>query len=111
MAVSVYILIWLVPCIILSLAIGGHVGYGFAPRRHGKLLVAPFSVRPLPGAPVSTPLRWREVRPGLDIRRFTIRSVPRRLRSMKRDPLRDVLTTRPDLAKVLDRLEGRLGAS
>ena len=31
----------------------------------GKLLAAPFSARPLPGAPVSMPLRWDEVRPGL----------------------------------------------
>jgi hypothetical protein len=27
----------------------------------GQQLVAPYSVRPLPGAPVATPLRWEEV--------------------------------------------------
>ena len=51
-------------------------------RSEGKLLVAPYAVRPLPGAPVSAPLRWHEVEPGLDIRRFTIRSMPRRARSL-----------------------------
>ena len=39
----------------------------------GQLIVAPFSARPLPGAPVSTPLRWSEVNERLDIRSFTVR--------------------------------------
>jgi bifunctional non-homologous end joining protein LigD len=74
----------------------------------GKLLVAPYCVRPLPGAPVSTPLRWREVEPGLDIRRFTIRSMLRRARALKADPLLPVLTESPDLLSALDTLHGRI---
>jgi bifunctional non-homologous end joining protein LigD len=70
----------------------------------GRLLVSPFCVRPFPGAPVSTPLRWREVTPKLDRGRFTIRTVPRRVRSMTRDPLLDVLGDRPDLLGALRRL-------
>ena len=74
-------------------------------NRRGQLIVAPFSVRPLPGAPVSTPLRWREVKPGLDIRRFTITSVPRRMARMGEDPLRPLLTETPDLHAALERLQ------
>jgi bifunctional non-homologous end joining protein LigD len=73
----------------------------------GRLIVAPFSVRPLPGAPVSTPLRWSEVSPELDIRRFTIANVAQRMQKLKRDPLRDVLTLQPDIGAALDRVRVR----
>ena len=87
----------------------GKVYIDYLQNRHGQLLVSPWCVRPLPGAPVSTPLRWSEVRPSLDIRRYTIRSVPRRLRSMREDPLADVLRVSPDLEHVLERLSRRFG--
>jgi bifunctional non-homologous end joining protein LigD len=74
----------------------------------GKLLVAPYSVRPLPGATVSTPLRWSEVNPRLDVRKFNIRTVPERLRRMKEDPLLPVLDVLPDLARSLELLSGRI---
>jgi bifunctional non-homologous end joining protein LigD len=45
----------------------------------GKTLVAPYSLRALPHAPVSTPLAWSEVTPRLDPRRFTLDTVRRRL--------------------------------
>lgn len=75
----------------------------------GKLLVAPYSVRPVPGATVSAPLRWTEVNQGLDIGRFTIRSLPRRLARMKDDPLAPLLTERPDIPGGLTRLAASLG--
>ncbi len=80
---------------------GGKVYVDYLQNIEGQLIVAPFSVRPLPGAPVSTPLEWREVTAKLDIRKFTIGTVPKRLERMKRDPLRDVLTTSPDLGVAL----------
>lgn len=82
----------------------GKVYIDFLQNRRGQLLVAPFSVRPVPKATVSTPLHWREVTKSLDIHRFTIRSVPRRLAQMKEDPLIPVLELRPDLAAALGRL-------
>lgn len=71
---------------------------------HGRLLVAPFSVRPLPGAPVSMPLRWREVGARLDPARYTIRNAPARLARMKGDPLAPLLREAPDWGAALARL-------
>jgi bifunctional non-homologous end joining protein LigD len=39
---------------------------------HGKTTASVYSVRPRAGAPVSTPLRWEEVRSGLDPAAFTM---------------------------------------
>jgi bifunctional non-homologous end joining protein LigD len=86
----------------------GKVYLDYLQNGRGKLLVAPFSVRPLPGAPVSTPLEWDEVTPDLDIRRFTIRTVPERLAARARDPLRDVLEVQVDLGDALGKLQQRL---
>ena len=55
----------------------------------------------------ATPLDWSEVRPGLDIRSFTIRTVPSRLQSVG-DPLVGILEDVPDLLAVLHRLQERL---
>ncbi len=81
----------------------GKVYLDFVQNGHGRLLVAPYSVRPLSGAPVSCPLLWDEVRPGLDIRAFTIENVPERAAAMA-DPLLPVLDQRPDLLPALERL-------
>jgi bifunctional non-homologous end joining protein LigD len=87
---------------------GGRVYLDFLQNGHGRLLVAPFSVRPLPGAPVSMPLRWDEVVPSLDPKKFTIKTAPARLAALGEDPLRGVLEARPDLAGALARLAERI---
>jgi bifunctional non-homologous end joining protein LigD len=86
----------------------GKVYLDYLQNRRGQLLVAPFSVRPIAGAPVSTPLKWSEIKKGLDIRRHTIRSVPRRVAQLKADPFRGVLDDAPDLLAVLERLQAKL---
>jgi bifunctional non-homologous end joining protein LigD len=73
-------------------------------NRHGQLLVAPFSVRPLPGASVSMPLRWSELKPSLDFRRFNLGNAVARMRRMKEDPNRALLAEKPPLLEILDRL-------
>ena len=45
----------------------------------GKTTASVYSVRPRAGAPVSTPLRWDEVRPGLDLAAFTMDAVLERV--------------------------------
>lgn len=88
---------------------GGKVYIDFLQNGHGKLLVAPFSVRPLPGAPVSMPLEWSEVREGLTPRQFTIANAVPRLASLGHDPLIGVLEEKPDLLGALGKLGERLG--
>lgn len=82
----------------------GRVYIDFVQNGYGRLIAAPLCVRPLPGAPVSMPLRWREVNDKLDIAKHTIRTAPARLRRMKEDPLRAVLTMEPDLVGALQKL-------
>ena len=79
----------------------GKVYVDYLQNGHGRLLVAPFSVRPKPAAPVSTPLRWSEVTSKLRIEDHTIRTVPPRLRRMRKDPWKDLLTDEPDLVGAL----------
>ena len=45
--------------------------------------VAPLSPRARPGAPVSMPVNWNQVRDGLDPTRFTVRTVPALLAKSK----------------------------
>ncbi|MFQ5889166.1 MAG: DNA ligase D [Gemmatimonadota bacterium] len=87
---------------------GGRVYVDYLQNRRGQLLVAPFSVRPNPGAPVSMPLRWREVNARLDNANHTIRTAHRRMSRMKEDPMVELLRVKPDLPAVLGRLQGRL---
>ncbi len=89
----------------------GKVYLDYVQNGHGRLLAAPFSVRPLPGAPVSMPLSWSEVRPGLDLGKFTIRTAPRRMQRLRRDPMRGVLEERPEVLRALERLQRRLAGA
>jgi bifunctional non-homologous end joining protein LigD len=84
---------------------GGKVYVDYGQNGPGQTIVAPLSVRPLPGAPVSTPLRWPEVSARLDPRRFTIRTVPARLDTVG-DPMTPVLGEGIDVAGALGRLDG-----
>ena len=86
----------------------GRVYIDYLQNGSGKLLVSPFCVRPLPGAPVSTPLRWREVNDNLDLRAHTMKTVPERMKKLKTDPLVEVVDLVPDLGEALARLQAEL---
>jgi bifunctional non-homologous end joining protein LigD len=87
---------------------GGKVYIDFGQNGHGQTIVAPYSLRPLPGAPASCPLAWSEVTPRLDPARFTLRTLPKRFEKVA-DPLAPVLTGDIDMASAVTRIEGRLG--
>ncbi|MGH8538748.1 MAG: DNA ligase D, partial [Gammaproteobacteria bacterium] len=85
----------------------GRVYIDYLQNGHGRLLVAPFSVRALPGATVSMPLSWHEVNGKLDAGRFTIKTALKRLRSLKTDPLRSIMDQKVDLRFALNTLSKR----
>ena len=89
---------------------GDKVYLDYLQNRHGQTIVAPFSVRPLPGATVSMPLRWDEVDDGLDPKNYTIKNGVERMQRLTSDPCAEVLDQKPDLQAVLQRLARELGA-
>jgi len=64
-----------------------------------QTVASPFCVRRKPHAPVSTPLSWKEVRPGLDAARFHIGNFAARLR--KQDPWEGFWKARQEIGRAL----------
>ena len=77
-------------------------------NRNQATLAAPYSVRPKPEAPVSMPLYWKEVKPGLKITDFTLHNVVPMLQE-RGDIFKGVLGKGIDMKAALERLELCLG--
>ena len=84
---------------------GGRIYIDHLQNRRGQTLAAPYSVRPRPGATVSTPLAWSEVTRRLDPTRHTLRTMPGRL-ERKGDLFADVLGRGADVERALHELSG-----
>jgi bifunctional non-homologous end joining protein LigD len=74
---------------------------------YAQTVVAPYSARARPGAPVAVPLRWDELQDAsLTPQRFTIRSVAGRLKQLgEADPWAGISRRRYSLAKAARRLD------
>ena len=85
----------------------GRVYFDYLQIASSKTISAPYVIRAHPGAPVSTPLQWDEVRPGLLPQHFTIENAPARFAALG-DIFRPVLDApqrlEPALAKVQELL-------
>jgi bifunctional non-homologous end joining protein LigD len=73
-------------------------------NRTGQTLAAPYSVRPRQGAPVSTPLKWSEVKIGLAPNQHHIKNILKRL-SKTGDIFKDVLGKGINIEKCISGLE------
>lgn len=82
----------------------GRIYIDFLQNRRGQTLSSVYSIRPVPGASVSTPLLWKEVKHGLSPLDFTIKTIHKRLDKVG-DLFANVLTDKNDLRKCIDRLE------
>src|SRR5438105_1775680 len=77
-------------------------------NRAGQRLVAPYSVRRSPNAPVSMPIEWDERTGKLNNTNFTIANALKRMEKLGHDPVLPVLDLKPNLVGVLERLNERL---
>lgn len=83
----------------------GNIYIDYLQNRQGQTLASAYSLRPKPGAPVSTPLLWKEVKPGLHPSQFHIGNIAARVRK-KGDLFAGVLGRGVSLQKCLKRLGG-----
>lgn len=77
----------------------------FLQNRPGATLAAPYSARPKPGATVSMPLHWDEVKKGLSIKDFHIKNAMERIKR-EGDIFKPVLSEGIDLGEMLSRAGG-----
>lgn len=82
---------------------GPNIYIDYMQNKTGQTLSSAYSLRPRPGAPVSTPLEWKEVKPGLDPEQFHLRNIQDRLKR-KGDLFEPVLGKGVDLETVLKNL-------
>ncbi|HEY6976014.1 MAG TPA: DNA ligase D [Chitinophagaceae bacterium] len=75
----------------------------FLQNRTIQTIAAPYSLRPKPGATVSTPLHWEEVKKGLSPKNFTIFNIRDRIKN-EGDLFKPVLGKGIDLEKTLQKL-------
>ncbi len=81
----------------------GKIYVDYLQNRPKATLAAPYAVRPKPGATVSMPLHWEEVKKGLKMTDFTIRNAFARIREQG-DIFIPVLKKGVDLKKILQKI-------
>ena len=82
---------------------GPKIYIDYLQNRGGQTLASAYSIRPKPGATVSTPLEWSEVKHGLKPTDFTIHNILKRLEK-KGDLFKQVLTGKTSIEKAINKL-------
>jgi len=81
----------------------GKIYLDYLQNRRGQTLASAYCVRPKPGAPVSAPLEWKELKKGLKITDFNIQNMPERLEK-NGDIFQPVLLDKIDMEEALSHL-------
>jgi bifunctional non-homologous end joining protein LigD len=82
----------------------GKIYVDYLQNRAKATLAAPYAVRPKPGATVSMPLHWEEVKKGLKMSQFTIKNAMARIK-VEGDIFKPVLGKGIDIAGALKHLQ------
>lgn len=84
---------------------GPKIYLDYLQNRKGQTIAAAYSVRPEKYATVSTPLEWSEIKTGLKIRDFTLKTVPNRV-DLIGDGFKEILRQGISMEKAIDHLMG-----
>lgn len=80
-----------------------HIYLDYLQNRRGQTIASVYSARPKPGATVSTPLLWEEVKKGLTQQQFTIFNIEERIKKMG-DIFKGILGKGIDMKKCIKNL-------
>ncbi|MGH3447664.1 MAG: non-homologous end-joining DNA ligase [Nocardioidaceae bacterium] len=83
---------------------GSRIFVDYNQNARDRTIASAYSLRPLPGAPVSTPVTWEELLAGLDPRGLTLATVPDRL-SERGDPHAEIDDVAHSLTPLLEMYE------
>ncbi|MGH9905164.1 MAG: non-homologous end-joining DNA ligase, partial [Pyrinomonadaceae bacterium] len=81
----------------------GKVFIDYLRNGKGQTAVAAFSTRAKPGATVSVPLDWNELKPGLKPDEWNVLNLGKRLDKLRRDPWPDFFGVRQTITKQMQR--------
>jgi bifunctional non-homologous end joining protein LigD len=86
----------------------GKIYLDFLQNRSIQTIAAPYSLRPKPGAPVSAPLHWDEIKKGLKMLDFTMHTMTERVKA-EGDLFKPVLGKGIDIGKTLEKIKKVFG--
>jgi len=84
----------------------GRIFIDYLRNGRGATAIGAYSARARPGAPVATPLSWEEVEKGIKPDRFTVLTVPDRLKRLKSDPWAEIGKIRQSISAAVRRAAG-----
>jgi bifunctional non-homologous end joining protein LigD len=79
----------------------GKIFIDFFRNSRGATFIAPYSTRARSGAPIATPLDWDELSAKVHSDHFSVRTLPRRLAHLKRDPWAELPKTRQAISAAI----------
>ena len=81
----------------------GRIYIDYLQNKRGQTLASVYSLRPIPQASISTPLEWKEVKPGLHPSQFNIQTITKRI-GKTGDLFKGVLKEKLNLKRALKNL-------